>query len=204
MVLVYNRKKKDYKRFVFALLIVAVLAGCRKPQNGPDAPGQNDNVPVSALVKSLEVTSDVEPMFAFGFTYDDESRVSNIEWTLQGTENVVIPVEISYLDGKVSISEKAYGELRYKYDADLDVQGRVSVLSESEYGRKMDISYDDKGYMDEIKVSESWNGKAYSLGFNYSDDNLSRIDINESEAEDYVDLYYSGYAFPDPLQPLSS
>lgn len=182
------------KRIVYAFLILAVLAGCRKPQNGPDAPGQNDNVPVSALVKSIEVTTDGEPMFAFGFTYDDESRVSNIEWTLQGTENMVIPVEISYLDGKVSISEKAYGELRYKYDADLDAQGRVSVLSESEYGRKMDISYDDKGYMDEIKVSESWNGKAYSLGFNYSGDNLSRIDINESEAEDYVDLYYSGYA----------
>lgn len=182
------------KRFVLGLLIVSVLAGCRKPQNGPDAPGQNDNVSADVLVKSLEVTSDGKPMFTFGFTYDGESRVSHIDWTLQGTENVVIPVEISYLDGKVSISEKASDELQYKYDADLDAQGRVSVLSESEYGRKMDISYDDKGYMKEIMVSESWNGKEYSLGFNYPEANLSRIDINESEAEDYVDLYYSGYA----------
>lgn len=182
------------KRFVFALLIVAVLAGCRKPQNRTDAPGQNDNVPAEALVKSLEVINNGEPMSVFRFTYDDESRVSHIEWTLQGTENVVIPVEISYQDGKVSISEKASDQLQYKYDADLDAQGRVSVLSESEYGRKMNISYGDKGYMKEIKVSESWNGKEYSLGFNYPDANLSRIDINESEADDYVDFYYSGYA----------
>lgn len=183
------------KRVVFSLLIiVAVLAGCRKPQNGTDAPGQNDNVPVSALVKSIEVTSGGEPMYVFGFTYDGESRVSRIDWTILGTEDIVLPVEISYLNGKVSITERVSDQLQYKYDADLDAQGRVSVLSESEYGRKMDVSYDDKGYMDEIKVSESWNGREYSLGFKYSDDNLSRIDIKESEADDYVDFYYSGYA----------
>lgn len=181
------------KRFVFALLIVAVLAGCRKPQNRTDAPGQNDNVTADALVKSIEVTSDGEPMSVFGFTYDDESRVSHIDWTLKGSEDIVVPVEISYHEGRVSILEKAHDGLQYKYDADLDAQGRVSVLSESEYGRKMDISYDGKGYMKEIKVAESRNGKEYSLGFNYSDDNLSRIDINESGADDYVDFYYSGY-----------
>lgn len=198
-------KRMIMKRVVFSLLIiVAVLAGCRKPQNGTDAPGQNDNVPVSALVKSIEVTSGGEPMYVFGFTYDGESRVSRIDWTILGTEDIVLPVEISYLNGKVSITERVSDQLQYKYDADLDAQGRVSVLSESEYGRKMDVSYDDKGYMDEIKVSESWNGREYSLGFKYSDDNLSRIDIKESEAEDYVDLYYSGHAFPDPLQPLYS
>lgn len=182
------------KRFVFALLIVAVLAGCRKSQRGTDAPGQNDNVPAASFVKSLEVTGNGEPMFAFGFTYDDESRVSHIEWTLKGSEDIVIPVEISYDDGKVSILEQASDVLQYKYDADLDAKGRVLVLSESEYGRKMDISYDGKGYMKEIKVAERWNGKEYSLGFNYSDDNLSRIDINESGTDDYVDFYYSGYA----------